>query len=131
MSQNDPCGEEDLAMVGDEGFGAELLVAARGDDLVFDVDTLAMADDEGFGDELLAIDVDSLVAARETQRVEQVEEQLREIVATLVNCHAVTSLPLTTDQLERFSRCSFWADTFSAEMRNVRASAIERFFGGG
>ena len=86
MSQNDPCGEEDLAMVGDEGFGAELLVAARGDDLVFDVDTLAMADDEGFGDELLAIDVDSLVAARETQRVEQVEEQLREIVATLVNC---------------------------------------------
>ena len=49
MSQNDPCGEEDLAMVGDEGFGAELLVAARGDDLVFDVDTLAMADDEGFG----------------------------------------------------------------------------------
>ena len=89
-------------------------------------DNLAAEDDVTFNDELLAIDVDSLVVARETQRVEQAMEQLKEIVATLANCHALTSLPLSTDQLERFSRCFFWADTFSAEMSNVQASAIER-----
>ena len=97
MSQNDPCGG----------------------------DNFAAEDNVTFDDELLAIDVDSLVAAEETQRVEQAMDKLKEIVATLANCHAVTSLPLSTEQLERFSRCSFWADTFSAEMRNVRASAID------
>ena len=40
-----------------------------------------------FDEELLAIDIDSLVAARDTQRVEQVTEQLKEIVATLANSH--------------------------------------------
>ena len=84
MSQNDPCGG----------------------------DNFAAEDNVTFDDELLAIDVDSLVAAEETQRVEQAMEKLKEIVATLANCHAVTSLPLSTDQLERFSRCSFGQSRF-------------------
>ena len=148
MSQNDPCGGVNFAAddvmtindVGDESgdgtnlnedklvvrgdVGDEVLAAARDDDNKLVVSE--NGDDEGFGDEILAIDVDFLVAARETQRVEKAMEQLEGIVDTLTNCHAMTTIPLSTDQLERFSRCSFWVDTFSAEMRNVRASAIER-----
>ena len=82
MSQKDPFDGEELAVVGVR-----------------------------FDEELLAIDIDSLVAVRDTQRVEQVTEQLKKIVATLANSHTVNSLPLSANQLEIFSRCSFWADT--------------------
>ena len=141
MSQNDPCGgvnfaADDVMTIDDfgdesgdgtnlnedklvvrEDVGDEVLAAARDDENKLVVSE--NGDDEGFGDELLAIDVDSLVAARETQRVEKAMEQLEGIVDTLTNCHVMTTIPLSTDQLERFSQCSFWVDTFSAEMRNV------------
>jgi len=55
-------------------------------------------DDIEFGEELLAIDAYSLVAARETHRIEQVHEQLKEIVATWENSHTAKSLPLTAQQ---------------------------------
>jgi len=67
--------------------------------------TFAVGNDEDsmeFGKELLDIDVDALVTTRDTERVDQVKEQLEEIVSTLANCHVVTSLSLTTDQSKRF-----------------------------
>ena len=67
-------------------------------------DNFAAEDDVTFDDKLLAIDVPSLVAAEETQRLEQAMEKLKEIVATLANCYAVTSLPLSRDRLEGFYR---------------------------
>lgn len=59
---------------------------------------------EGFVDELLAIDIESLVTAREIQRIEQVNAQLNLIVDTLMNSHVAKSLPLTNAQ----SNTSFW-----------------------
>ena len=83
-------------------------------------------DDLEFGEELLAIDVDSLVAARETQRVEQVHKQLKVIVATLENSHTAKSLPLTAQQLKACFSHSLWLNTYSIEMGNVRRCVIER-----
>ena len=105
MNQNDPCSGNNFE---------------AGDDEVFDGD-----DDLRFDEVLMVIDGDSLVAARDTEEVNQAKEQLKEIVSTLANSHVVTSFPLTTDQLKRFLLCSFWSDTHSAEMKNVRACAIE------
>ena len=62
---------------------------------------------EGFDDELLAIDIESLVAARETQRIEQVNAQLISIVDTLMNSHVAKSLPLTIAQTETCFSTSF------------------------
>ena len=45
---------------------------------------------------------------------------------SLVNCHMMTTLTLTVDQLERFSRGLSWSDVFSSEMKNVRICALER-----
>ena len=72
---------------------------------------------------MLAIDVDALVAARGKAKVER---QLEDIVSTLAGCHLMTSLPLTPDQRERYTQCSFWVDMFSAEMGNVWVCDLER-----
>ena len=111
---------------GTEFAGREMAAAAAVSTVlsVLAVSTIDASVDGFVRDEaLLAIDVDALVAARD---IAKVERQLEEIVSTLAGCHLMTSLPLTPDQRERYSLCSFWVDIFSAEIGNVRTCALER-----
>lgn len=98
-------------MDNDWDVGNELLVTTQSDDFVFDEENFMAGDDMIFGNELLAINIGSIVTARETQRVEQAKKQLNEVIATLINCHIASSLPLTTEYVKRFL-CIFLSDIF-------------------
>ena len=85
--------------------------------------SLDSVDEFIFDEVFLVIDVDALVTACDKTHVER---KLEEIVSTLECCHLVTSLPLASDQRNRYTRCLFWVNIFLVEMENIWACILER-----
>ena len=83
-------------------------------------------DNSGFDDDLLAIDVDALVVERESQRLENMTKEIKEIVLTLAGTHAARSLPLTTEQSDTYFVDTFWMYVHKKEISNVKECVLER-----